>query len=267
MMKIIRHEWNLFLVALCFFTRIPLSRYVDYSAENLNQSNRYFAAVGAVVGLIAGLVYWLAYVFFPHLIAIILSIVASVLLTGAFHEDGMADICDGFGGGQNKEQKLAIMKDSRLGTYGSLGLFLTLTLKIVSLYYLIGYAGGYGFYLVYIIFCAHILSRALAASFIYNYSYVSQDDSKAKPLAFKQTKADLYILLGSSLIFTIFLGTQLIYLIVFLLIIRTLLGRFYKWQIGGYTGDCLGAAQQISEVCIYLFFYAMFKIPLLFLVF
>ena len=118
-----KKEVHYFLTAILFFTRIPCPKWVDHSSEMLNKSNRYFSLVGILVGSIAALVYYLATFIFTLEVAIILSMVASVWTTGAFHEDGFADTCDGFGGGWTKEKILLIMKDSRLGTYGVIGLF------------------------------------------------------------------------------------------------------------------------------------------------
>ena len=121
-------EIRLFFTALMFFTRLPCPAWVGYSESYLNHSARYFPLVGVIVGGIGGLTFWLAQLIWPPSIAVLLSMLATIAVTGAFHEDGLADSCDGFGGGWGKEQVLAIMKDSRLGTFGAIGLGLILAL-------------------------------------------------------------------------------------------------------------------------------------------
>lgn len=117
-----KHEMNLVFNALSFFSRIPVPKNVRYSGQSLSQCVAYFPLVGWIVGLVsAGLIVLLMPILGAPL-AILLSMAASCWLTGAFHEDGFADCCDGFGGGYTPEQMLRIMKDSRLGTYGVLGL-------------------------------------------------------------------------------------------------------------------------------------------------
>src|SRR3569833_79355 len=117
-----KRETKIFFTALMFFTRIPCPKWVDHSEEYLNKSSKYFPVVGIIVGSISALIFWLFQLFFPVEIALIFSIIASILTTGAFHEDGFADVCDGFGGGWTKDKILLIMKDSRVGAFGVIGL-------------------------------------------------------------------------------------------------------------------------------------------------
>ena len=117
-----RRERDLLLVALMFFTRIPMPRWVPFDEARLNGASRYFPLVGLLVGAVAALVYGVAVNLWSPALALVLATAATVLLTGAFHEDGFADVCDGFGGGWDREQVLSIMKDSRIGTYGTVGL-------------------------------------------------------------------------------------------------------------------------------------------------
>jgi len=125
-----------FLTAVLFFTRIPCPKWVDHSPEFINKSSRYFPLVGMVVGGIGALGYFGSQFVLPIDIAIIISMIATVWITGAFHEDGFADVCDGFGGGWTKEKILTIMKDSRLGTFGVSGLIFILGLKFLALLHL-----------------------------------------------------------------------------------------------------------------------------------
>lgn len=244
-------EIDLFFVAMGFFTRLPLPKWVEVDATKLNKSSRYFGLVGLLVGLICAVVFWLSQLLLPAGVAVLLAMITSVLITGGFHEDGLADTADGFGGGWTVEDKLRIMKDSRLGSYGGLALVLVLLLKWQLLVELALYdplAATTGLVL------AHTLSRVLAASLIFSESYVRDDDtSKSKPLAQHQGINELFILLLTGFLVLFWLkGLAAFSLLLILFGLRFFLAALFRRQIGGYTGDTLGAAQQISEVVCYL---------------
>src|SRR5436190_855381 len=97
-----KKEIRIFFTALMFFTRIPCPRWVDHSEDYISQSTRYFPLIGIVVGTIGTIIFYIGSFVFPHFIAILLSMIATIIATGAFHEDGLADVCDGFGGGWKK---------------------------------------------------------------------------------------------------------------------------------------------------------------------
>lgn len=245
-----RYEINLMLIALAFFTRIPVSKKVDYTTQKLNHAGRYFSLVGYLVGVLCALVYLIINHFLPESVAIILSMLFGVLLTGSFHEDGLADTCDGFGGGWETEQKLNIMKDSRLGTYGAVALWFVLMLK----FYLLLETSS----VILALLIAHPLSRSLSTCMIYFLPYVvNEEKSKVKPLAEKLRESDLIINIVIGIIPLLLIGNlTLINIIVILMALSglfVLLKGFYIKQIGGFTGDTLGAAQQISEIVIYMF--------------
>ncbi|WP_028766171.1 adenosylcobinamide-GDP ribazoletransferase [Shewanella fidelis] len=244
-------QLNLFFIAMGFFTRIPMPKWIEVDADKLNKASRYFGLVGLLVGAISATVYTLMLYWVSPAIAIVLAMITSVLVTGGFHEDGLADTADGLGGGWTVEAKLNIMKDSRLGSYGALALVLALLLKwqlltelalfdpsSVSLALLLG----------------HCLSRVVAASFIFSENYVSDTDtSKSKPLAQQQGVNELSILLATGVLVLLLVSMmQAIVLIAALVIVRYGFVRLFRKQIGGYTGDTLGAAQQGSELACYL---------------
>lgn len=243
----LRLQLELFFNALVFFTRVPGPSWVEYSAARLNRASRYFPWVGWLVAVVAGGSYQLAMLLWSHELALLLSMLASILITGAFHEDGFADFCDGFGGGWDKAQILAIMKDSRLGTYGAIGLVTILALKWLALLPLPELLAS--------LWLGHSLSRALAASFIYSHDYVREDASaKAKPLASRMDLAELLVALtGGLLPLLAFDAGWVAGVLLPLLLLRAWFGRYLKRWIGGYTGDCLGAAQQLFELTIYLY--------------
>ncbi|NNG45420.1 adenosylcobinamide-GDP ribazoletransferase [Pseudoalteromonas sp. NEC-BIFX-2020_002] len=249
-------QWQLLLLAISFLTRIPVELRFDVSTAHLNQASRYFALVGLLLGGLLALSYCVFQLLFPLSISILLMMAIGLLLTGAFHEDGWADVWDGFGGGWQVEQKLTIMKDSRLGTYGAAALFIILLIKFQSLLLLSNSLLG----VLSAILLGQCLSRMVATSLIISMDYVSEDaTSKVKPLAMHLSNSSLIILLLTAAVLLVSLiaaslvlwQTALI-LIAVLLILRVILIRWFKRQLGGYTGDCLGAAQQLSEIAIYL---------------
>ena len=254
-----RHQLRLLLLAVQFYTRLPVPAWVGYSDELLSKATVYLPVVGWLVGAGAAAAYvgaqWL---FRSPDVALLLSIVASILLTGAFHEDGFADVCDGFGGGWTPDRILAIMKDSRLGTYGATGLGLLLAGKLLALRGLPPAAVSSALLL------AHPLSRATALTCLFTHRYArANEDSKAKPVAKKISGSTLGLgwLLGLLPLLG-YAGWQqrpAVLLVLLPLAAGQLsLARYFQRWIGGYTGDCLGAMQQVAEVVIYLFLLAGF---------
>ncbi|WP_062063312.1 adenosylcobinamide-GDP ribazoletransferase [Cellvibrio sp. OA-2007] len=240
-----KQQLNLFFLALGFFSRIPMPAWIEYSPENLNRASRYFTLVGWLLGGLVALVFIAADYLFSNSISLWLAMAFSLLLTGAFHEDGLADTADGFGGAFMREKKLSIMKDSRIGTYGATALVMALLGKYVLLIENTQIALS--------ILIAYALSRAVAASLAFDMRYVAeQDGSKSKPLANNQSKTDLIILLTTCLpVFFLLHWQQALLIIATLIVIRYAAKYYFQKQIGGYTGDCLGAAQQTSELVIY----------------
>ena len=240
-----KHQLNLFFLALGFFSRIPMPGWVSYSPEQLNQSSRYLTLVGWLLGALVAALFFFAEKIFSPSISLWLAMSFSLLLTGAFHEDGLADTADGFGGAFERDKKLHIMKDSRIGTYGAAALFMALLGKYLLL------ADNHEIVLALLI--AYPLSRATAVSLIADMQYVSESDtSKSKPLANRLAHTDLLILLLTALpAFLLLPHTDAAILFASLLLIRTLAKLYLNKQIGGYTGDTLGAVQQVSELTVY----------------
>lgn len=259
-----KREISIFFTALMYYTRIPCPSWVVYQESYLHQATRYFPAIGWIVGLFAGLLFLAASYLFGVPLGIILSMAGSILLTGAFHEDGFADACDGFGGGWTKERILEIMKDSRVGTYGVVGLILLLATKFFSLQQLVR-SNMQPLVLLLLFMTAHALSRFVAATFLFTHAYVRlSEDSKVKPVAQGVEKYNLGI--GAALAFIPLLvliyvaGKPLLIIVLLpLYLIKLYAGRYFTRWIGGYTGDSLGATQQVCEVVIYLTFIVLWK--------
>ena len=247
-----QQELDLFFTALTFLTRIPAPKFVSFKERYLNDSARYFPLVGVVVAIIAASSYALLLPVLGPLLAIILSMALTIFVTGAFHEDGFADMCDGFGGGWEKKQILNIMKDSRLGTYGATGLLLMLATKFLALLTLAQTESSLA--VVIALLVAHPLSRFFSVAYIHRLEYVQDiDKSKVKPLASQMTENSL-IFAGISVVGLLLLldAVIILVLIAVLFVVYFFFGRYLISRIGGYTGDCLGGAQQLSEVIIYL---------------
>ncbi len=250
-----KKEIQIFLTAIMFFTRIPCPKWVDHSPEFLKKSAKYFSLVGIIVGSIGALVFYGCSFIFSTEISLLLSMVSTIYITGAFHEDGFADVCDGFGGGWTKEKILLIMKDSRLGTYGVSGLIIILAIKFSTLREtpidLIPLT----------IIAGHSVSRFIATTLIYTHSYVRDtDDSKAKPAAKSITLSMVVVSAIFGLAPLLFFKTPLIFLtLIPCYLAKVYLGAKFKKWIGGQTGDCAGAVQQLCEVVFYLSVITLWK--------
>ncbi len=259
--ELMQREINYFFNAWVFFTRFPAPKWVVFQDEHLQEGARYFSLVGLILGLLCAGCFYLLNLVFTVDLAVLLTMVICVLATGAFHEDGWADCCDGFGGGYAKTQILTIMKDSRLGTYGVVGLIGLLATKYLVLLNIAQFDMGFGWVLV----CGFAASRFMATAVIYSLDYVQFDGtSKSKPLAtdirlehlmFSAALGLIPLWMLSSIAFWGVHGLLAISLWSGLLsasVVTVALARYFKVRIGGFTGDCLGAVQQISEVFFYL---------------
>lgn len=241
---IIKQEWRYFLTAVMFFTRIPI-HLNDFDEVDLNKSTRFFPLVGILVGTLGALVFWLADILLPLEVAVLLSMAATILLTGAFHEDGLADAVDGLGGGWSKEQVLAIMVDSRIGSYGAIGLVMVLLTKYQALSYQTAAL------IPVSIVAGHALSRLCAVLVMFTQSYVKAE-GKAKPLATQLNISELTIATFFGLLPMAFLPLKFLTALLPVAIVWLWFSAKIKARIGGYTGDCLGAMQQLTEIAFYL---------------
>lgn len=251
MTQFFKKQWVLFCYALSFFSRLPIPKKLDFTDYPFHLGNVYLPIIGLIYALICLLVYALSQLVFDPSISIILMLLTGVLLTGGFHEDGFADSCDGFGGGYNKQQRLAIMKDSQIGTYGVIGLILLLSLKIHVLSQLINYGAGF-FALSFI--SAAVLSRCSVLCLMQSTDY-AREESTSKSTRSSQRLPQQYLLaallMGAvSILWMPFFCLLLVFTVV---VISTILCRTYFLQkIQGYTGDCLGFVQQLNELLILL---------------
>ncbi|WP_180682805.1 adenosylcobinamide-GDP ribazoletransferase [Tepidicella baoligensis] len=275
-MQPVRH----FLLALQFFTRIPvtgaLARWVGYSPAMLRASAAHFPGVGWIVGGVAAAVYGLLCWHLPPVagitwVAAVFSTIVTVLLTGGFHEDGLADVADGLGGSQQRERVLEIMKDSRIGAFGAMALVLALLAK-VALLAVLGQMSLAGALLA--IGLAHVASRTWPLLTIRWLPHVGDAaGSKSKPLADQISPralmagalwCGLAVLVALAWAHTLplpWLGGLQSGERTATVLLWGLLGSALGWvvvhwrlkqRLQGFTGDGLGAVQQVSEIGFYL---------------
>ncbi len=269
-----------FLLALQFFTRIPvtgrLADWVGFSPAMLRASAAHFPGVGWVVGAVAAVVYGLLCWHLPPVagitwVAAVFCSIATVLLTGSFHEDGLADLADGLGGSYQRERALEIMKDSRIGAFGAMALVLALLAK-VGLLAVLGQLSLAGALLA--LWLAHVASRTWPLLTIRWLPHVGDAaGSKSKPLADQISASSLWagaawLVLAVALALWLAHGVASPWLGGLLNGERTaavlgwgLMGSVAGWalvhwrlqrRLQGFTGDGLGAAQQVSEIGFYL---------------
>lgn len=251
-----KEQIRIFFTALMFYSRIPCPKWVDHSEDYLNKATRFFPLVGWIVAAFASLFYLALYELQLPMVGLFISMIASIWITGAFHEDGFADVCDGFGGGWTKEKILKIMKDSQVGAYGAIGIVLILGLKFMLLFHIMGLSLFDNWLVVKVLLAGHAISRFTAATFIFTHKY-SRDDatSKVKPVS-KAIQANELVIAGvlGFLPFLLFQDLRVFLLFIPVYLAKWLLGSYFQKWIEGYTGDCLGATQQVTEIVFYLSF-------------
>jgi adenosylcobinamide-GDP ribazoletransferase len=263
----LRHEARLAVVALQFLTRVPV-QFGQFDPQWLQDCARHFPLVGAGVGGFGAAVLLAALQAWPAPVAVGLAMAATVWLTGGFHEDGLADTCDGLGGAVDRARALLIMKDSRLGSYGALGLLLTLALKAAVLTVL---AQRQPLLAAAALVLAHAWSRTGAVALLAWLPYAGDAaHAKAKPLAQHIGPLALAAALAWCALMALlvpWLATRLngaagplaglspVRLVLAALAaagVALWCGRWLRRRLGGFTGDGLGATQQWCELAVYL---------------
>ena len=235
-----------FLVALVFLTRLPIRPGFSFEMSALKSACRAFSLVGLIVGGLSGTVYITAsFLGVPALVAALLAIAAQVLITGALHEDAIGDVADGFGGGSDKQKKLAIMRDSRVGTYAVVTLILVIGIKSAAISAVSDSLMGFA-----IIVTAASVSRGLMSWALY-FLPTARDDGLGRGAGHPDMMAPLWSTFLLIAIAVLILGPQLGAIALFAAICgATLMGLIAWRQIGGQTGDVLGAIQQVSELAV-----------------
>ncbi len=251
-------ELRLVGVALQFLTRIPVPAFSHWDERWLNDCVRHFPLVGAAVGAIGGAVLWVAAQFWSPTVAALLAVAATALVTGAFHEDGLADSFDALGGAVGRERALEIMKDSRIGSYGAVALVLVTALRVMGLASLAASSPVLG-----AVACTlgHAMARLAPIALMAALPYGGDvEHAKAKPLATRVAWSQLG--LAGTWVAALSIGATLLpqglgawgVLAALLSTAGVALGlrRWLARRLGGYTGDTLGASEQLAEAAIWL---------------
>jgi len=251
------HELRLAAVALQFLTRVPVPRWVGFEPAWLHQCVRHFPLIGALVGAWGAAVLWAVLWLWPPLVASVLSLIATVWLTGAFHEDGLADTCDGLGGSVSRERSLEIMKDSRIGTYGAVALVLALALKVAMIEALT--TTDVAFALTALVW-SHAASRVAPVVLVWRLPYAGDvEHAKAKPLATNVSGGGVAVAVAWMLVMSLgawwacdiasrsTLLAALWSATAAAVLAAAACARWLRRRLGGFTGDTLGATQQIVE--------------------
>ena len=228
--------------AIGFLTRIPISA----PRVVMGHAAPWFPFVGLLIGIAHGGMYYGLREVLPALPAAVLSVAGATLITGAFHHDGLADMADAFGGGWDVEQRLAIMKDSRLGTYGTSALVLAFATEISTVSSLDPFEGFQA------LVVAHTLSRSMAVGAMRDTSLAGDGLGAAYAAQLKPGLAYLALIFGVAVTALVYLNNPVIVLPMLLLAVvaRVAVVLLAVRKIGGITGDVLGAVQQMSALAV-----------------
>lgn len=235
------------LAAFIFFTRLPFWRIKDVPSDSFKYVVPYWPLVGWLTGGLMALTLWLCAHILPVTVAWVVAIVVRLLLTGALHEDGLADFLDGFGGGATREKVLSIMKDSHIGTYGVIGLIVyylllmqmtVLPLEILCL----------------LVLCGDCWAKFVASQITNLLPYArKEEDSKSKVVYSRMRIWEICIALVAGVLPAILLLPMRFWIaLLFPVPVLLLLYFLMKRKIGGYTGDCCGALFMLCELSFYI---------------
>jgi adenosylcobinamide-GDP ribazoletransferase len=242
----LRQAWLDLLAAVQFLTRLPVPP-IPYADDTLARSVKFFPIVGLFVGALAAVLNFLIAPHLPRLVTAVILVIFLVSITGCFHEDGLADTFDGFGGGWNRDQILIILKDSRIGSYGGAALTLSLVARVILIASLP--VAEVARYLV----AAHVLCRWTTLPLSYFLAPARTEQSQGARLA--KLTSRVTFLIGTALTLTIViaaLGIHAIAPVVLAILITYASGLYYNSRILGVTGDCFGATNQLTEILVYL---------------
>lgn len=253
-----KQEIHRFFAALMFYSRIPCPAWASHDAEVLNRATRYFPLIGAIIGGAQALLLALLLPLNQPMLAAWLVLALGIWLTGAFHEDGFADVCDAFGGGWTKADILRIMKDSRLGTFGTIGLIVLLITQALMLEVIITKIGDWATLAIMLVGW-QMWSRLTPVVLMRLLPYAREDsESKAKPIAQAHFNSDTTIAVMTAILpilFAYLTQPHWPFTVIFAGILPLIyLYRLSKKWLGGYTGDVLGASQQLTAWCFLLLF-------------
>ena len=253
----IAHEARLFLIAVQFLTRIPVGTVDAWPSDWLARAAKYMPLVGALIGAVAGAAMIAAALIFPEPLPIVIGLATAILVTGALHEDGLADTIDAFGGGKSRERCLEIMKDSRIGTYGTLALIIVLALKGAALLSLDPLSAACVF------IAAHAGARLATVMTLRALNYAGDGSAKVSRPASELTPQELAtaIVLGLAPGLLVLKPATFFISTAFAFIAAAAMALMAQRRVGGYTGDVLGAIEQVYETTFFVFAAAIIAGP------
>lgn len=236
-------RWGLQIrTVIGFFTRLP----IPMEAMPLSEAAAFFPLAGFVIGALSGLVLYLAFsIYLPPMLCVLLAIGTSILLTGALHEDGLADTADALGARGSLEQRIAILKDSRIGTFGTLALIFSIAFKLAALSDM-----GNIWRMIASLMAAHILARAVLPGIMRKFPLLSSEGMAARA-GMPSSRASRLALGIALLLATLLVGPeQALIGFASAILAAFFMGRVLIHRFGGYNGDILGAVEQIAEIAI-----------------
>lgn len=245
MLRQFSRAWSDFLQAVQFLTRLPVNRWVNYDPDAAPRCTLYFPLVGAVLGLSAAIVFGLTAGSLPPGLAALLAMATLVALTGALHEDGLADAADGLCGHASRERALEIMRDSRIGSYGAVALFFLLAFRFEALCAL----GSWGEF-ARVVIAAVAVGRACGVALLSTSPNARPGSATTGPLGRGLPPKPLALCLGLTAVAALLLLRFRIEPLILATIATLLLRRLFMARLGGITGDCLGATIVLTELVV-----------------
>jgi adenosylcobinamide-GDP ribazoletransferase len=237
--------WSDFLHAVQFLTQLPVNRWVDYDEAAIPRCTTYFPLVGAGIGLSASIVFGLSSGSLPLSLATLLAMATPVVLTGALHEDGLADAADGLGGHATRDRALEIMRDSRIGCYGAVALFFLLAFRFEALLAL-----GSLLTFTRVVVAAAAVSRACAVALLSTSPNARLVSATSRPFGTGLPPNVLAICLSLTAVAAFLLLGCRIKPLILAAVATVLLRRLFMLRLGGITGDCLGATIVLTELIV-----------------
>lgn len=247
-MNRIKEEFNALRLIFLFYSRIPVGR-VEYSDRAMSRAFRYFPSVGAVVGGLSAVSYWIFASYFTIEIGVVAAIAVALMLTGGMHEDGFSDFCDAFGGYRSREDTLRIMKDSATGVYGVLGIVVLLLAKYSLLKALPMTVAPW------VIVVTAVVARYAPIVVMRSMSYARKEGEQSKSTHLRETMSWWTVSIASAFVIASLLLLSWRFALGAIVLVSVVIGWIAyvsKKRIGGYTGDVLGALEQLCEIALLL---------------
>lgn len=234
--------------ALIMYTRLPLQS-AHLEGQHFANSLVYLPWVGVCVGVLASLAYYLCNFFLPANVAVFIALIAGIMITGALHEDGFADSCDGFFAGNDAQSIVRIMKDSTNGTFAVIGLIALIVGKLLFLTQIAAEMH------ILALISMHSLARLVPLLIVISTPHCNVASSKMSAGLRLDQKELTYSGLALLLLLAFFLPVFLLFIVAIALILLTIACRyFFRQRLQGYNGDSLGAAEQLGECLVLLLF-------------